>query len=732
MKFPFYKQPDSKDCGPTCLRIISKYYGKLLPLPMLRDLCDTTREGSSLLGLSRAAETIGFKTLAVKIDFETLVNEVPMPCIVFWMEQHYVVFYKIEKKHNDYKVYVSDPAFGLITYSKTEFLANWIGVKAEDRTEEGIVLVLETTARFADHEENEEKGHSISRFLKHYLGKYRAFMVQLAFGLIAGSLLALVFPFLTQSIVDVGIQNQDINFIYLVLFAQIMLYLGQMGIEAIRGWILLHLSSRINISIVSDFFIKLMRLPMSFFDSRVTADIMQRITDHNRIEQLLTNNSLQTLFSLINFIIFGIVLLIYNYKLFLLFSVGATIYLFWISFFLKKRREIDYKQFSQLAEEQGQVLELINGMQEIKMNNAETNKRWQWEGIQIKVFRIKVKALKLEQVQTIGGNVINQLKDILISFVAAKLVVDGQLTLGMMLSVQYIIGQLNSPLIQLMNFMRQFQDAKIALERLNEIHDKEDEEKVDSHFQKEIPEDDIRIENATFRYSGTDKAVFEQLNLVIPYKKTTAIVGASGSGKSTLMKLLLKSYAPESGSIKIGKVDMQHISPRIWRDNCGVVMQDGYIFNDSIAANIALGSDEINKERLRDAVQVADIKDFIEALPTSYNTKIGYEGLGMSGGQRQRILIARAIYKSPQYLFFDEATSALDANTERIIADHLDQFLKGRTAVVIAHRLSTVKNADNIVVLERGKVVEQGNHEELVALKGEYYRLVKNQLELGN
>ncbi len=732
MKFPFYKQPDSKDCGPTCLRIISKYYGKLLPLPMLRDLCDTTREGSSLLGLSRAAETIGFKTLAVKIDFETLVNEVPMPCIVFWMEQHYVVVYKIEKKHNDYKVYVSDPAFGLITYSKTEFLANWIGVKAEDRTEEGIVLVLETTARFTDHEEKEEKGHSISRFLKHYLGKYRAFMVQLAFGLIAGSLLALVFPFLTQSIVDVGIQNQDINFIYLVLFAQIMLYLGQMGIEAIRGWILLHLSSRINISIVSDFFIKLMRLPMSFFDSRVTADIMQRISDHNRIEQLLTNNSLQTLFSLINFIIFGIVLLIYNYKLFLLFSVGATIYLFWISFFLKKRREIDYKQFSQLAEEQGQVLELINGMQEIKMNNAETNKRWQWEGIQIKVFRIKVKALKLEQVQTIGGNVINQLKDILISFVAAKLVVDGQLTLGMMLSVQYIIGQLNSPLIQLMNFMRQFQDAKIALERLNEIHDKEDEEKVDSHFQKEIPEDDIRIENATFRYSGTDKAVFEQLNLVIPYKKTTAIVGASGSGKSTLMKLLLKSYAPESGSIKIGKVDMQHISPRIWRDNCGVVMQDGYIFNDSIAANIALGSDEINKERLRDAVQVADIKDFIEALPTSYNTKIGYEGLGMSGGQRQRILIARAIYKSPQYLFFDEATSALDANTERIIADHLDQFLKGRTAVVIAHRLSTVKNADNIVVLERGKVVEQGNHEELVALKGEYYRLVKNQLELGN
>lgn len=731
-KFPFYKQPDSKDCGPTCLRIISKYYGKTLPLQMLRDLSETTREGSSLLGISKAAETIGFKSLSVKIDFKTLVEDAPLPCIVFWMKQHFVVVYKIEKKRNGYIIHVSDPSFGLITYTEKEFITNWIDKGADDLTEEGIVLLLETTARFDEQEETTEKKFSIKQYLKHYFFKYKSFIIQLAFGLIGGSALSLVFPFLTQSIVDIGIQNQDLNFIYLILFAQIMLYLGQLGIEVIRGWILLHLSSRINISIVSDFFIKLMRLPISFFDSRVTADIMQRISDHGRIEQLLTNNSLQTIFSLINFLVFGVVLLLYSYKLFLIYLVGAILYLFWISFFLKKRRELDYKQFAQLSEEQGQVMELINGMQEIKMNNAETNKRWQWEGIQIKVFRIKISALKLEQIQTIGANIINQLKDILISFFAASLVVEGKLTLGMMLSVQYIIGQLNGPLIQLMNFIRQYQDAKIALERLNEIHEKDDEEKIDTTYLSDIPAEDIIIKNLTFRYTGTIKPVFENLNLIIPYEKTTAIVGASGSGKTTLMKLLSKFYDPNEGDIKIGNSDISNISPSMWRGACGVVMQDGYIFNESIANNVAFGNVTIDKKRLKDAVEIAHISSFIESLPLSYNTKIGYEGLGISGGQKQRILIARAVYKSPKFVFFDEATSALDANTERVITDNLNTFLKGKTAVIIAHRLSTVKNADKIIVLDKGIVVEEGTHEELVRLKGEYYRLVKNQLELGN
>ncbi|MVZ65237.1 ATP-binding cassette domain-containing protein [Sphingobacterium sp. DK4209] len=731
-KFPFYKQPDAKDCGPTCLRIISKHYGKSISLQMLRDLSETTREGSSLMGLSRAAEAIGFKTLAVKIDLNTLFEDVPMPCVVFWRKQHFVVVYKVEKSGNNFKIYISDPSYGLITYNKEEFLEAWIGKGANEETEEGIVLVLETTTRFDEVEENTDKKFSIYKYLKHYLGKYRKFIVQLSIGLIGGSLLALVFPFLTQSIVDIGIQNQDLSFIYLVLFAQIMLYLGQMSIEVIRSWILLHLSSRINISIVSDFFIKLMRLPIKFFDTRVTADIMQRINDHSRIEQLLTNSSLQTLFSLINFVIFGIVLLIYNYKLFLVFLSGAIAYVLWITFFLKKRRELDYKQFSQVSEEQGQVMELINGMQEIKMNNAENYKRWQWEGIQIKVFRIKIKALKLEQVQTIGGNIISQLKDILISFIAASLVVEGKLTLGMMLSVQYIIGQLNTPLIQLVNFIRQLQDAKIALERLNEIHEKDDEETLDGTRITDIPAADIQLHNVSFRYTGTETAVFENLNLTIPYEKTTAIVGASGSGKTTLMKILAKFYDADQGTVKIGPSDLKNISVHAWRANCGIVMQDGYIFNESIAHNIALGDDSIDKTKLGQAVEVANIKEFIESLPLSYNTKIGYEGLGLSGGQTQRMLIARAVYKEPKFVFFDEATSALDANTEKIITDNLNLFLKGKTAVIIAHRLSTVKNADKIVVLDRGRIVEEGSHAELVEKKGEYYRLVKNQLELGN
>ena len=532
--------------------------------------------------------------------------------------------------------------------------------------------------------------------------------------------------------VDVGIQNQDLNFIYLVLLAQIMLFLGRMGIEVIRSWILLHLSTRINISIISDFFIKLMKLPISFFDTRMTGDILQRINDHHRIEQLLTNSSLNTLFSLVNLVIYSIILLFYDYRLFLVFLTGAVLYVLWITFFLKKRKELDYKRFSQVSQEQSKVIELINGMQEIKMHNAEKQKRWGWEFLQVKLFKIQIKSLSLEQWQSVGGNFINQMKDILVSFLAAKLVLTGNLTLGMMLSVQYIIGQLNSPLMQLIDFIRQFQDAKISLERLGEIHDKENEENTDEQYATEIPEKDIEIKDLSFRYIGSDAFVFENLNLTIPHQKTTAIVGASGSGKTTLLKLLMKFYEPNNGEIKIGNTNLKNISPRTWRDHCGVVMQEGYVFNDTIAQNIAVGEDYIDKNKLRKAVEIANIKDFVEGLPLSYNTKIGNEGVGVSGGQKQRLFIARAVYKSPDYIFFDEATSALDANNEKIIMENLEQFFEGKTAIVIAHRLSTVKHADKIIVLDKGEVVEEGNHAELVAKKGEYYRLVKNQLELGN
>ncbi|HWV69611.1 peptidase domain-containing ABC transporter [Chitinophaga sp.] len=730
--FPFYMQPDGKDCGPTCIKIISKHYGRLTEIETIRSLAETTREGSSLLGLSTAAEGLGFKSLAVKIDFRTLVEDAPMPCICHWGQQHFVVVYKVKKSGEDTMVYVSDPAYGLIKYTQQEFIDGWIGRGKNERDEEGIALLLDPTPGFYEADAAAPRSRKDFSFLFGYFSRYKKLIAQLAIGLLAGSVLSLIFPFLTQSIVDIGIQNHDLDFIYLVLLAQVMLFMGRMGIDIVRSWILLHLSSRINISIVSDFFIKLMKLPISYFDTRMTGDIMQRINDHQRIEQLLTNSSLNTLFSLVNLVIFSIVLLLYDYRLFLIYLLGAVLSVGWISFFLKKRKELDYKRFSQLSQEQSKVIELVNGMQEIKMHNAEKQMRWGWEFMQVKLFKIQIRALSLEQWQTVGANFINQVKDIFVSFLAAKLVLDGNLTLGMMLAVQYIIGQLNGPLIQLMDFVKQLQDAKISLERLGEIHDKEDEERPGVQTASEIPEQDIVLNNVSFRYTGAGAPVFEHLSLRIPHRKTTAIVGASGSGKTTLLKLLMKFYEPGEGEVKIGNVQLQHISARYWRDQCGVVMQEGYVFNDTIAKNIAVGADDINRQQLRKAVDVACIKDFVESLPLSYNSKIGNEGIGISGGQKQRLFIARAVYKSPEFIFFDEATSALDANTEKAIMGNLEQFLKGKTAVIIAHRLSTVKNADKIIVLDKGKVVEEGSHDELVSLRKEYYRLVKNQLELGN
>lgn len=726
--FPFYKQPDTKDCGPTCLRIIAKYYGKVIELQQIRNLSETTREGSSLLGLSDAGEALGFRTLGLKTNFETLQNEMPLPCIVHWNSQHFVVVYKIK---ND-KVYVSDPSHGLIIYSKEEFIKFWIGKNAHEKTEEGVALFLETTPEFYKNEWDDANSKRSFSYLTKYLFRYKGLVIQLIIGLAAASLFSLLFPFLTQSIVDVGIQTQDLNFIYLILLAQLMLFAGQTAIEVLRSWIMLHLSTRINISLVSDFFSKLMKLPISYFDSRMTGDIMQRIADNRRIEQLLTGSSLNVMFSLLNLVVFSFVLAFYNLQLFLVFLIGSSVYLSWILFFLKKRKELDYKRFSQVSNEQSKVIELINGMQEIKMHNAEKQKRWGWEFVQIRLFKVNIQALTLEQWQSVGSNFINHLKDLLITFFSATLVVKGDLTLGMMLSVQYIIGQLNSPLMQMVGFVRSLQDAKISLERLGEIHDKEDEEDALNPKNHDLSHSDVFVKNISFKYTGSQDYVLENLNLLIPKQKTTAIVGTSGSGKTTLLKLLMKFYEPNAGEIVLGNMKFSTISPSAWRGKCGVVMQDGFIFNDTIANNIAVGEDYIDKKKLLHAIETANIKEFIESLPLSYNTKIGNEGTGISGGQKQRLLIARAVYKNPDYLFFDEATSSLDANNEKIIMENLNQFLVGKTAVIIAHRLSTVKNADQIVVLEKGRIVEIGTHKELVLAQRNYYELVKNQLELGN
>ena len=731
-KFPFYKQAESKDCGPTCIKIIAKYYGKVLNTQKLRSLSETTREGSSLLGLSDAVESIGFRSLGVKLSLEKL-EEVPLPCIIHWNKVHYVVLYKVKKdRKGNWTIYISDPAHGLITYTKEEFLRAWIGNNATETTEEGVALLVEPTPKFYSDNLDEEDQKFGFKFISKYVFKYKKFIVQLILGLTAGSLLQLITPFLTQSIVDVGIKNQDINFVYLVLIAMLSLFIGRTLIDVLRSWILLHLSTRINISLISDFFIKLMSLPISYFDVKMTGDLLQRINDHKRIEQILTMSSLNVLFSMVNLIVFSIVLIYYSLTIFGIFAVGSFFYFAWILIFFKKRKKLDYKRFSQISEEQSKVIELVNGMQEIKLHNAEKRKRWNWEFVQAKLFRISIESLALEQYQSVGSSFINELKNIIITVISAKLVIEGEITLGMMLAITSIVGQLNSPITQLINFLRELQDAQISLERLGEIHNKEDEEKPGDEKLKDIPEDSgFEIKDLSFRYVGSEKPVLENLNLTIPANKITAVVGVSGSGKTTLMKLLLKFYEPDNGQIFIGNHDLQNVSQKAWRDQFGVVMQEGYIFNDTIANNIAVGEDYVDKKKLAHAVDVANIKEFIETLPLSYNTKIGMEGVGLSTGQKQRLFIARAVYKNPKFLFFDEATSALDANNEKQIMENLDIFFKDKTVMVIAHRLSTVKNAHQIVVLDKGKIVEVGDHKSLVAKKGNYYHLVKNQLELG-
>jgi ATP-binding cassette subfamily B protein len=726
-RFPFIKQMDAMDCGPTSLAMIARYYGKTYTVQTLRERSYITREGVSMLGTSDAAESIGMRTMGVRISFDKLAEEATLPCIAHWKQNHFIVVYKI--KNNI--VHVSDPAHGLVKYTREEFLAGWASTR-KDNVDQGLCLLLEPTPDFYKAED-ESLNKSSFGFLFSYLRPYKKFIIQLFLGMLLGSILQLIFPFLTQSIVDFGISNQDINFITLVLIAQLTLFISRSAVEFIRSWIILHISTRINISLISDFLIKLMKLPVGFFDTKMIGDIMQRIGDHRRIESFLTTSTLNILFSMVNLVIFGIVLVIYDLTIFMIFVVGSLLYFIWIYLFMKKRRELDFKRFAQLADNQSNLFQLITGMQEIKLNNCEKQKRWEWERIQARLFKVNIKSLSLSQYQQVGSVFINQTKNIFISFFAAKAVVEGDMTLGMMLAVQYIIGQLNAPIEQLIGFLHSTQDAKISLERLGEIHLKKDEERPDEHKLSILPENKgITVSELYFQYEGPhSEMVLNNLNLNIPESKVTAIVGTSGSGKTTLVKLLLGFYPPVKGEIRIGDILLSNISNRLWRQKSGVVMQDGFIFSDTIAKNIAVSDEIIDRERLLKAARMANIQEFIESLPLGYNTKIGQEGHGLSQGQKQRILIARAAYINPQYLFFDEATNALDANNERIIMENMEEFFKGRTVVIVAHRLSTVKNADQIVVLEKGVIVERGTHEELTRLRGAYYNLVKNQLELG-
>ena len=666
-------------------------------------------------------------TVGAKLTWEQLQKEAPLPCIIWWNQVHFVVVYKIKKE----KVYIADPAKGKISYPKEEFLKNWLNASSNGQRT-GVALLFYISPSF--YEIEGEKGNRLSfGILFRYILPYKNLLFQLSLGLLAGSILQLIFPFLTQAVVDIGIQNQDINFIYIILLAQLMLFIGRTGVEFIRSWILLHMSTRINISILSDFLIKLMKLPMPFFDTKMVGDIMQRMGDHSRIQNFLTSQSLSTLFSFFNLLVFSFVLAYYHMMIFTVFLAASTLYVIWIVLFLKQRKELDHRRFGISSNNQSTVIQLIQGMQEIKLNNCEKNKRWEWERLQARLFRYQIKNLALEQYQQGGAFFINEGKNIGITFIAAIAVVNGQITLGAMLAIQYIIGQLNSPVQQLIGFVQSTQDALISMERLNEVHEKENEEPADKLFTYRLPKNrDISIKRLSFSYPGAgNEPVLKAIDLHIPEGKTTALVGMSGSGKTTMLKLLLKFYPPAKGEIWIGDSNFKMLSPRAWRKHCGAVMQDGFIFSDTIADNIAVGEDLPDIEKLEHAVEVANIREFIESLPLGFNTKIGAEGNGISEGQKQRILIARAVYKDPEYIFFDEATNALDANNERSIMQNMQEFFRNRTVVVVAHRLSTVKNADNIVVLDEGRIVEQGTHAELTQKEGAYFDLVKNQLELG-
>lgn len=724
---PHYTQHDAMDCGPTCLRMVAAFYGKHYSLEGLREKSFITREGVSMLGISEAAEKIGFRSICVQVGYEKL-QEAPLPCIIHWNQQHFVVVYKL----NDRYVWVADPGAGKLKYTKEEFCNCWLSSRKNEE-DTGVALLLEPTPEFYT---TEDEGDEVNRkgfsFLYSYLRPYRRLVGQLLLGLLLGSMIQLMLPFLTQSVVDFGINNQNLGFIYLVLIAQLMLSFSISAVDFIRGWILLHLGTRINIALISDFLIKMMKMPINYFDSKMTGDILQRINDHKRIQDFLTGSSLSVIFSIFNIIIFGIVLLVYSGMIFLIFMGGSALYVAYVWLFMKKRAELDHKRFAQQSANQSTVVQLVNGMQEIKLSACEQQKRWEWERIQAKLFKVNIKSLALRQYQDSGAVLINQSKNLLITALVASLVVKGEMTLGMMLSVQYIIGQLNSPVNELIAFARDMQDARLSMDRLSEVRDKPDEEDPTRELLREIPEGkEIRLQNLNFKYDPlSEYPTLDDINLVIPPGKQTAIVGMSGSGKTTLVKLLLGFYPPASGDIFIGDTPLGSYSIREWRKRCGVVMQDGFIFSDSIAGNIAPGVEHIDKKRLRHAAEVANIHDFIEELPLAYNTKIGQEGHGLSQGQKQRILIARAVYKDPEFIFFDEATNALDANNERTIMNNLQTFFKGRTSVVVAHRLSTVRNAEQIIVIEQGRIAETGTHEALIALEGRYYKLVKNQLEL--
>jgi len=731
----FFPQHDQMDCGPACLAMVASYYGKTYGLTYLREHSFISREGVSLLGISEAAQRIGMETLPGKLTTDMLAEpNTPLPAILHWNQNHFVVLRKVTRQpltgRQQFKI--ADPAHGFITLSRERFEQQWLSDGGE-----GVALFLHPTAAFENFEPPKEQNASI-RYLFSYLTPHKRPLVWMLLLLLLGSCISLTFPFLTQSLIDKGVNGKNLHFITLILLAQLSLYLGSLGMELLRNWMMMVVATKVNIQIISDFLRKLLKLPIKFFDTKLMGDFNQRIADHDRIETFLTSQSLLTFFSMITFLVFFGVLWYYNPQLLMIYLGLSTVAVLWSLYWMRQRKILDYFRFQLRSENQQSIFEIINGVTEMKLNQFEDYKRTEWEKIQHKIFKINIRSMKLNQVQLSGFEFLNQMKNILVTFLAASLVVTGHMTLGALLSVSYIIGQMNTPINQLVNFFRSLQDARLSMARLNEVQQHEEEDAgataadTDNGSAYTYSSLDFRLSGVDFQYEGPSSPyVLKNINLHIPQGKVTAIVGASGSGKTTLMKLLLKFYEPVKGQIRLGDRPLPEV-PHLWlRRNSGVVLQDGFIFGDTILRNIICGDEEIDMERLVNALRIANIQSFVEQLPLQLNTKIGASGSGISGGQRQRILIARAVYKNPQFLFFDEATSALDAENEKVIHDNLQTFFKGKTVVIIAHRLSTVKNADQIIVLKEGQIVEFGTHQQLVASRKNYFDLVKNQLELG-
>ena len=726
----FTPQHDQMDCGPACLSMIASHYGKTYTIEYLREISFISREGVSLLGIKDASNIIGFESLPAKISIKKLLEiEESLPCILHWNHNHFVVLYKISKNFftKKYFFHIADPAHGFVKLSYLDFTKSWIV-----SNQEGIALFLNPTVIFFKKEIPKQKKLDLLYILR-YLKPHKKRIIYMFILLLFGSGLTLIFPFLTQNLIDKGVNKKNLSFISIILLAQLCVFFGSIVIEIFRNWLMLYVGTKISITIISDFLKKLLQLPIKFFDSKLMGDFNQRIQDNERIEHFLTSQSLITFFSIVTFSVFFGVLWHYNFSILLVYFLLTAISISWSFYWLKKRIILDYQKFQQRSENQESIYEIINGVIEMKLNQFEEIKRKEWESIQQKLFKINIKALKLDQIQMSGFDFLNQIKNIIVTFLAATFVVKGKMTLGELLSVSYIVGQMNTPVNQLVSFFSSLQDAKLSLERLNEVQNHSTEEHSDNQKLILQSNSEIEFKNLSFQYEGPkSQYVLKDITFTIPEGKITAIVGASGSGKTTLMKLLLKFYEPTQGKLFFNSENINNISPKSLRENCGVVMQDGFIFSDTIERNIATGDENINKDKLQNAVKIANIEEFIKSLPLGYNTKIGASGNGISGGQKQRILIARAVYKNPHYIFFDEATSALDAENEKIIHDNLQQFFKGKTVLIIAHRLSTVKNADQIIVLKNGEIAEIGNHQQLVQNKADYFNLVKNQLELGN